>query len=98
MKDIDGNEIEIGDIVLRPKFGSLNKHYVLGFSNKDKGIIVSCEKIIPSWSKTKSYYIPYTQTLSNHNSKQYLSYAPKLFIYKKNTTIPENLRKFVKQY
>ena len=88
MKDIDENEIEIGDIVLRPKFGSISKHYVLGFSNKGYGIILSCEKVKSSWAKGNHYYIPYTQTLSSYN--------PSLFIYQKNATIPENLRKFVK--
>lgn len=96
MKDIDGNEIEIGDIILRPHHSRLTKHYVLGFCNEGYGLQISRYRKESAW-KPGYFYTQSTANIDEHNSKQYLSYAPYLFIYQKNATIPENLRKFVKQ-
>ena len=104
MKDIDGNEIEVGDIVLRPMPSALSKHYVLGYTQNKNGIILSCCRGNSIWdSKAKQYSIVYSpkgsilgKSIEHHNAKQYLRWTPELFIYKKNATIPENLRKFVK--
>lgn len=97
MIDIEGNELEIGDIVLRPICGTLAKHYVLGFSRGGRGLIVSCEKKQSTWSNRNHIYTATGAALEGHNNKQYLSYPPTMFIYKKNAGIPENLIKFVKK-
>lgn len=97
MKDIDGNEIEIGDIVLRPIYSRLTKHYVLGFCNGDRGLQLSRYLKQSSWNKNY-YYTASLADITNHNSKQNISYSPNVLIYQKNATISENLRKFVKQY
>jgi len=85
--DIEGREIEIGDVVLRPMWGTLNKHIVLGFTPST--IKLSCFRHAHS---SMGYFKNFTQ----HNSMQYLRWIPDLFIYKKNVEIPENLRKFIK--
>lgn len=58
IKDIDGNNIEVGDLILIPKNSSLTKSYVLGYSKNGK-LIVSCERSYKTSGKWK--YNSHTQ-------------------------------------
>lgn len=108
--DIEGNKVEIGDLLLVAKISKLQKHIVLGFSKKC--IILSCSRGLGEWRRPVNggnYEFVVTgysdkapilwrdnRDYTKHNSKQYIQYIPDILVIKKNFGIPENLRKFVK--
>ena len=111
MNDIEGKNIEVGDLILLAKNGLLSKSYVLGETKK--ALIVSCKRINykykyihhnnPSEIEKKQAEgeaigaIDWTsyRNLDKHNAKQYLYYPPDILILGKNAKIPENLRKLI---
>jgi len=109
MNDIEGKNIEVGDLILLAKNGLLSKSYVLGETKK--ALIVSCKRIKykyirhnnPSEIEKKQVEgeaigdIDWAghRNLDEHNAKQYLYYPPDILILEKNAEIPEKLRKYV---
>jgi len=107
MNDIEGNKIEVGDLILLAKMSTLHKVIVLGFTKKS--IIVSCARGEGHWEKDNDNYKfkidRYSQNapilfrensiIDKHNAKQYLYYLPDILILEKNAEIPENLRKLI---
>jgi len=110
MNDIEGKNIEVGDLILLAKNGLLSKSYVLGKTKQ--ALIVSCHRGDYKWShsyepntgisskkvecKNKGYITwDSYRNLDKHNAKQYLYYPPDILILEKNAEIPENLRKLI---
>jgi len=85
--DINNQLVEVGDLVIRPKFSCLTQHYVLSFTKHS--IILSCNRDINN-------YIAWKNILSEHDDRQYVYDFGDLLILEKNTKIPEELKKFIK--
>lgn len=96
-KDINGNNIEIGDVVIRPSNSFLVKSYVLGFT-KGGNAILSCKRTMYSNSKTAHVDQTGYNDLSSHNGKQTPPYGwGQMLIIEKNAEIPEQLQKFIRR-
>ena len=105
MNDIEGKNIEVGDLILLAKNGLLSKSYVLGKTKK--ALIVSCKRLNFKYYHSDTSLkkiegeamgdIDWTsyRNLDKHNAKQYLYYLPDILILEKNAKIPENLRKLI---
>lgn len=93
--DINGVPAEVGDLILFPLFGQLQKGIILHFTSQ--GIYVSCERTTYS-SNVSTTYITYRNRDSNcstHNGKVYKRWL-EYFILEKNVLIPDALKKFIK--
>jgi hypothetical protein len=97
--DINGIEIEVGDLVVYPSQGSLVKSIVLGFT--ENSIILSCSR--RKWingnyeNHSKGIIFKYPNNPTLHNSKFYKYPYNSFLILEKNINIPDNLIKFVKK-
>ena len=94
--DINGDLVEVGDVIIIPKFGNLSKHVVLGFS--ENMIILSCYKYKRMWLTGEHYYRCVNNEIEKHEHRYYNDKYNQVLIIQKNIAIPENLRKFVKQF
>ena len=96
IKDIEGRDIEPGDLVLRPSYSNLVKAYALYYT-KSGNLIMSCKRIKSSYCKSyiidrRAYSYP-----EEHDSKQQCSWPwGEMYIIKKYCEIPEALKKYIR--
>lgn len=99
--DVDGTPAEVGDLIIFPLFGHLQKGIILHFT--PQGMYVSCERNTYSTTMSNGQtfnttYITYKNRDSNcstHNGQVYKRWLEYLII-KKSVPIPEVLKKFIK--
>lgn len=90
IKDIEGNILNVGDIILIPKNSYLSKHIILGFT--DRHMILSCfRRTLNTFS-----WIIVNNNVSQHEHKQYIYKCANTYKIGKIDEFPEKLRKFVK--
>jgi len=90
MKDIEGRDIEPGDLVIVPKYSSLSKSYFLYYT-KAGNPVVSCYKE-DGCILRGNYHHP-----EEHNSKQQIGYGySEMYIIEKNCKIPDTLKKYIR--
>jgi len=88
-QDIEGRDIEPGDLLLRPYLSSFVKTYALHYTKSGK-LVISCEK--------KYNRVQHSMYINDHDSKQYLYYDwGSFYILEKNCEIPEKLKKYIRK-
>lgn len=100
MKDVEGRELEVGDIVYRPKFSSLEKCQIVRMTKNAIGISVRKETNTYNGSDYK--YVKKYAKFEDHNDFLYvkqISYNgvvyPQLILVAKQQPFSEELKKFV---
>lgn len=102
-KNLNGDIIEVGDIIIGFIFSNPSRHIVLGFI--DNGIIISVKRCNTSWNNVLRQIdyelneegdVVIDNELNNHNSKYILCGISDLLIVQKNSKIPDKLCKFIK--
>lgn len=81
MKDVLGNKIEVGDVVMRPYFSQLSAHKVLKINKR--GIVVS--RYVAHFSNVHAYPI-LNNNIEEHNCILNIYFIPDLLIIEKNNT------------
>ena len=96
VKDIDGDMLNVGDIIIMSSYSSLLKCLILGFT--DRSIVISrSSRSFPNWAGESKRYLSSDNDINNHDSKQYIS-SRYIRVYKigEIDEFPEKLLKFVK--
>ena len=95
-KDIEGRDIEPGDLVMRPSNSNLVKAYALYYTKSGK-LIMSCKRTKVKYSKTLSVDWEYYLRPEEHDGIQNAPYSwGNLYILKKKCEIPEKLKKYMR--
>ena len=89
-KDIEGRDIEPGDLLLRSILSNLTKCYALYYTKGSDKLVISCSK--------GAYGVQRYAALEDHDDKQYPFYDwGDFYILEKNAKVPEKLQRFIRK-
>ena len=92
--DIDGQLIDIGDVVIIPRNSKLRKCVVLGFTNSGR---IKLSAYRQSSSYCREGWLTSEPDIQLHNGMFYVDLRwSDIYVCCKGTVIPEQLRKFIK--